>query len=123
MAQHVKNLPAMQETQETKVDPWVGKIPWSRKWQPSLVFLHEKSHGKRSLVAIVQEVAKSQTGLSYKEQVNYMLPSPVLFLFKLRKNPTQKSLRRQNKQQEKICLMPNKTRKLKEICRYIFGYT
>ena len=20
-------------------DPWVGKIPWSRKWQPTLVFL------------------------------------------------------------------------------------
>ena len=51
MAQQVKNLPAMQETQETKVDPWVGRIPWSRKWQPTLVFLHEKSHGKRSLVS------------------------------------------------------------------------
>ena len=51
MAQQVKNLPAMQETQETKVDPWVGKIPWSRKCQPTLVFLHEKSHGNRSLVS------------------------------------------------------------------------
>ena len=25
--------------------PWVGKIPWRRKWQPSPVFLHETSHG------------------------------------------------------------------------------
>ena len=24
-------------------------IPWSRKGQPTLVFLHEKSHGQRSL--------------------------------------------------------------------------
>ena len=30
-------------------DPWVGKIPWRRKWQPTLVFLPEKSHGQRSL--------------------------------------------------------------------------
>ena len=29
---------------------WVGKIPWSRKWQPTLVFLPGKSHGQRSLV-------------------------------------------------------------------------
>ena len=31
-------------------DPWVGKIPWRRKWQPSPVFLPGKSHGQRSLV-------------------------------------------------------------------------
>ena len=31
-------------------DPWVGKIPWRRKWQPSLVFLPGESHGQRSLV-------------------------------------------------------------------------
>ena len=28
---------------------WVGKVPWSRKWQPTLVFLPGKSHGQRSL--------------------------------------------------------------------------
>ena len=26
-------------------DPWVGKIPWSRKWQPTPVFLPGESHG------------------------------------------------------------------------------
>ena len=31
-------------------DPWVRKIPWSRKWQPTLVFLPVKFHGQRSLV-------------------------------------------------------------------------
>ena len=30
--------------------PWVGKIPWGRKSQPTLVFLPGKSHGQRSLV-------------------------------------------------------------------------
>ena len=31
-------------------DPWVGKIPWRRKWQPTPVFLPGKSHGQRNLV-------------------------------------------------------------------------
>ena len=31
-------------------DPWVGKIPWRRKWQPTPAFLLGKSHGQRSLV-------------------------------------------------------------------------
>ena len=29
--------------------PWVWKIPWRRKWQPTPVFLPGKSHGQRSL--------------------------------------------------------------------------
>ena len=28
---------------------WVGKIPWRRAWQPSLVFLPGESHGQRGL--------------------------------------------------------------------------
>ena len=31
-------------------DPWSGKIPWRRKWQPTPVFLPGESHGWRSLV-------------------------------------------------------------------------
>ena len=30
-------------------DSWVGKIPWSRKWQPIPVFLTGEFHGQRSL--------------------------------------------------------------------------
>ena len=33
-----------------RMDPWVGKIPWRRKWQPTPGFLPGKSHGQRSLV-------------------------------------------------------------------------
>ena len=29
---------------------WIGKIPWRRKWQPTPVFLPEKSLGQKSLV-------------------------------------------------------------------------
>ena len=31
--------------------PWLGKIPWSRKWQPTLVFLPGDSNGQGSLVS------------------------------------------------------------------------
>ena len=30
-------------------DPWVRKILWRRKWQPTPVFLFGESHGQRSL--------------------------------------------------------------------------
>ena len=39
----------MQEMQETQVQSWVGKIPWSRKWQPAPVFLPGKFYGQRNL--------------------------------------------------------------------------
>ena len=59
-------------------DPWVGKIPWRRAWQPSPVFLHAEFHGQRSLVGYspqghkesdtteVTEHACMQAGLSLR---------------------------------------------------------
>ena len=32
-----------------RFDPWIGNIPWRRKWQPTPVFLPEESNGRRSL--------------------------------------------------------------------------
>ena len=32
-----------------RFEPWVGQIPWRRKWQPTPVFLPGKSRGQRSL--------------------------------------------------------------------------
>ena len=32
-----------------RVHPWVGKIPWSRKWESTPVFLPGRLHGQRSL--------------------------------------------------------------------------
>ena len=42
-----KNLHCKCKKQE--FNPWIGKIPWRRKWQPTPVFLSGKSHGQRSL--------------------------------------------------------------------------
>ena len=35
--------------QEMWFDPWVGKIPWRSKWQPTPVFLPGESRGQRRL--------------------------------------------------------------------------
>ena len=61
VAQMIKHLPAMQGP---GFNPWAGKIPWRRKWQPTLVSLPGKSHGWRSLVGYSPQVAKSWTQLS-----------------------------------------------------------
>ena len=50
LAQMVKNPPAMRETCNG-FDPWVGRISWTREWQPTPVFLPGilTRHGQRSL--------------------------------------------------------------------------
>ena len=35
-----------------RFDPWVRRIPWRRKWQPTPVFLPRKSQGQSSLVGL-----------------------------------------------------------------------
>ena len=50
--------------------PWVGKIPWRRKWQPTPVFLPGKSHG--AWWAIVHGVTKNQERLSDWVHTHYI---------------------------------------------------
>ena len=58
----VKNLPAQYRRQKRcQFSPWVGKIPWRRKWQPTLVFLPENPKDRRAWWAAVHRVTKSQT--------------------------------------------------------------
>ena len=64
MAQWVKNLPSVQETQEMWVPTLGWKIPWRRKWQPTPVFFIGKSHKRGAWWAIVQKIAKSRTWLT-----------------------------------------------------------
>ena len=47
MAQTVKHLPTMQESQVLSLG---HEDPWKRKWQPTTVLLPGKFHGQRSLV-------------------------------------------------------------------------
>ena len=50
MALVVKNSPANAGDKRHRFDPWVEEIPWSRKWQPTPVFLTGKFRGQTSLV-------------------------------------------------------------------------
>ena len=45
----VKSL-SIRRHRDNIFSPWVGKIPWNRKWQPTPVFLPGKFHDQRSLV-------------------------------------------------------------------------
>ena len=40
---------ACRRCQRRGFDPWVGKIPWRRKWQPTPVFLPGRSHSQGNL--------------------------------------------------------------------------
>ena len=46
--------------------PWVGKIPWKRRWQPTPVLLTGKAHKQRTvnLQAPVHRITKSQAHLA-----------------------------------------------------------
>ena len=43
---------------------WVGKIPWTREWLPTLVFYLGNPMGRRAWQATVHGVEKSQALLS-----------------------------------------------------------
>ena len=47
----VKNPPAnsRDERETLSLDPWIKKIPWSRKRHSTPAFLPEKFHGQRSV--------------------------------------------------------------------------
>ena len=81
-------------------DPWLGKIPWRRKWQPTPVILPGKSHGQRSLEGnspwghIESDTAERLTitnsflGRSPGEEIGYPLQYSWAFLLaQLVKNP------------------------------------
>ena len=89
-----------QRCRRHRFNPWVGKIPWRRKWQPTLVFLPAESHGQRSLVSYSpwgrQELDKTEVTkhnrqrvkkhftLSYKKTkcMNLFFPKSLLILSK-----------------------------------------
>ena len=57
-------LSSKRTSMRPRFDPWVQKIPWRRRWQPTLVFLPGKAHGQRSLVGFSPLGCKSWTQLS-----------------------------------------------------------
>ena len=73
VAQLVKNLLQCWRCGRGGFDPWVGKSPWRRAWQPTPVFLPGESHGQKSLWATVHRVAQSWTWLNWLSTHNFYL--------------------------------------------------
>ena len=60
-------------------DPWVGKIPWRKAWQPTPVFPPGKSHGQRSLMGYTPWSCR--VGHDWATNFAFTLPSwPIHFL-------------------------------------------
>ena len=59
--------------------PWVRKIPWRKKWQPTPVSLPGESQGQKSLAAIVPGVERSQTQLKQLSLYIYIYISESLW--------------------------------------------
>ena len=50
--QHICKVETVISTcRRSRFNPWVRKIPWRRKWQPTPVLLPRESHGQRSFAA------------------------------------------------------------------------
>ena len=60
-------------------DPWVGKTPWRRKWQPTPVFLSGRSHGQRSLLSC-SPWGHKRVGHDLATEEGKWQPSPVFCL-------------------------------------------
>ena len=43
------NKISARECRRPRFNPWVRKVPWKRKWQPTPVFLPREFHGQKSL--------------------------------------------------------------------------
>ena len=57
----VKETASQCRRQRLEWDPWVRKIPWSRKWQHTPVFFPGKSMGRGAWRATVHGVVKRHT--------------------------------------------------------------
>ena len=64
-------------------DPWVGKIPWRSKWQPTAGFLPGEAHGQRSLAGyspwghtgVGQDAATGRTHMAMLPSASRELPA------------------------------------------------
>ena len=77
----VRNSPASAwETKDASFNPWVRKIPWSRKWQSIPVFLSAESHGQGSLAGYSPRGLKDLNMTEY----GYKQAKPISKLIKLK---------------------------------------
>ena len=63
-------------------DPWVGKIPWRRAWQPISILLPGEAHGQRSLAGYSQQGRKESdtTEVTYHAHMEMLINLIVIIL-------------------------------------------
>ena len=66
------------QTWERGFNPWVGKIPWRRAWQPTPIFLPGESHGQGSLPGYSQWGRKESDTTEGLSRIQYM-STPAFF--------------------------------------------
>ena len=89
-------------------NPWVGKIPWSGRWQPTPVSLPGKFHGQRSLAGYSPWGHKVSDTTEQMRQNHEKTPSTInriLFLFFPEGTPPQNHLDRGQRGQERKSLL------------------
>ena len=68
-------------------DPWIGRIPWTRKWPPTPVFLPGKFHGQRSLAGCSPWSHRVGHDLAHAEYIQnkfiYCSTNNTLYLWRL----------------------------------------
>jgi len=81
VAQMVKRL---LQCRRPRFNPWVGKIPWRRKWHPTPVLLPGKSHGLRSL--------SQRVGHDWATSLHFTWPHSTLISFCFQRKNTQSDI-------------------------------
>ena len=82
VALEIKNLPANQcrRCKRNGFNPWVRKIPWSRKWLPTPEFLLGKFQWQRSLWAAVHGVTRESDATEHAHTLLMNSWTPSSFL-------------------------------------------
>ena len=75
VVQVVENLPMHVDARDW-FNPWAGKIPWRRKWQPTPVFLPRKSHGQRFMTLYRRQGSRLSPRKRNTKQQNGCLRRP-----------------------------------------------
>ena len=73
-----------------RFDPWVRKIPWRRKWQPTPLFLSVESDGWRSLVGYIQSTGLQRVRHDWATSLSFFLSYSSVTTMLLRSKSTEK---------------------------------
>ena len=96
-------------------NPWVGKIPWRRKWQSTPVFFLENPMDRGAWRATVHGVTQSQTRLSDYHHYDYLVGQGAVHCSACHRCPASSPVI----EKEPVCVSPTTLHHLLAFC---FGH-